>query len=178
MILWLYDIEISVAYGHRYLNEKKAKSFLPRCSQDSQGHFHMSCAVPGCLLHTELCSAPMAPSLSKTHEGGTTNAHCSTCEKRNNKQRIYLLSWHDLPRNLPHLRNSCRYLYREIFYTKGLSLPIKHCTECLNIWVGCFRLQLCGWSICLLYSVTSDYSMQCSHTVVLRSLKQDFKLLY
>lgn len=38
----------------------------------------MSCAVPGSLLHTEPCSAPMAPSLSKTYEGGTTNAHCST----------------------------------------------------------------------------------------------------
>lgn len=51
---------------------------IPRCSQDSQDHFHMSYAEPESLLHTEPCSVPMDPSLSKTHVGGTTNAHCST----------------------------------------------------------------------------------------------------
>lgn len=58
----------------------------------------MSYAAPGSLLHTEQCSAPMDPSLSKTHGGGTTNAHCSTCEKRQTKRkRIYLVPTQHLP---------------------------------------------------------------------------------
>lgn len=93
-------------YGHKNIHgiwlqitaEGKDESYLPRCSQGSQDHFHMSYAVPESLRHTELCSAPMDPSLSKTHEGGTTNAHCSTCEKRQTRrQKIYLVPRQDLP---------------------------------------------------------------------------------
>lgn len=71
--------------------EEQAEIYLPHCSQDSQDHFHMSYAEPESPLRIEPYSVPMDPSLSKTHEGGTTNAHCSTCEKRQTRQRICLV---------------------------------------------------------------------------------------
>lgn len=93
-------------YGHSDIHsiwpqvfvEGEAENYLPRCSQDSQDHFHMSYAAPGSLLRTEQCSAPTDPSQSKTHEGGTTNAHCSTCEKRQTRrQKIYSVPRKHLP---------------------------------------------------------------------------------
>lgn len=161
MILWFYDTETPVAYSHRYLMKRKLKAAYHAAARTVRTIFTgpAPCLDPSSTLSR--AALPWPPACPKHVRGAQQMLVAVPARREIRRQRIYLLSRQDLPQNLPHLHKSETKLYREIFYTKSLSLLIKHGTnnchaspECLNIWVGFFRLQLGGWSICLLYSVT------------------------
>lgn len=118
-----------MAYGHRYLMKRKMKITYHAAARTVRTIF--TCPAPCLDPSSTLSSAalPRPPACPKHMRGVQQVLIAVPVRRETKRQRIYLLSSQDLPHNLPYLHNSDRYLCREIFYIKGLSLLIKHCSN-------------------------------------------------
>lgn len=129
MILRFYNIKTSVAYGHSYLLKRKLNTAHHTAARTVRTIFTRpaSCLDPSSTLSR--AALPRPPACPEHMRGAQQMLIAVPVRREIRGQRNYLLSRQDLPQSLPHLHNSDRYLYREIVYTKGLSLLIKHCTN-------------------------------------------------
>lgn len=108
-----------MAYGHRYLIKRKLEIAYHAAARTVRTIFTRPapCLDPSSTLSR--AALPRPPACPK-HMWRAQQMLIAVPGRRETwRQRIYSLSRRDLPQNIPRLHNSHRYLYREIFYTKG-----------------------------------------------------------
>lgn len=121
-----------MAHGHRYLMKRKLKIAYHAAARTVRAIFTSPapCLDPSSTLSR--AALPWPPACPKHMRGAQQMLIAVPVRREIRRQRIYLLSRQDLPQNLLHLYHLDSYKYKEIFYSKGLPLLIKHLSNSCN----------------------------------------------